>query len=180
VTQTWNQSSTGKYEAVEARVTAKDGTPLYTFDFATPNGSGARFGTGFYRRAQRYPSSDPASPGIAVHGSSEAAFPPPAAHAAVGFGHLVAVHAHVRIRALGVEPRAMSSVTRRPMTGGAPEPRASGSAARAAARLRSAAGVAVTASTAAAVASTGGDRSRACGPGATRVVMSGHQLVVRR
>jgi hypothetical protein len=40
VTQTWNQSAYGTYEAIEVRVTAKDGTPLYTFDFSTANGSG--------------------------------------------------------------------------------------------------------------------------------------------
>jgi hypothetical protein len=70
VTQTWNQTANGKYEAIEVRVTAKDGTPLYTFDFATPNGSGDRFATRFYRWAQQYPMNDPGRPGIAVYGNS--------------------------------------------------------------------------------------------------------------
>jgi hypothetical protein len=71
VTQTWNQTANGTYyEALEVRVTASDGTPLYTFDFATPNGSSDRFNSRFYRWAQRYPFNDVGRPGIAVYGNS--------------------------------------------------------------------------------------------------------------
>jgi hypothetical protein len=68
VTQTWNQTAIGTYEAIEVRVAAKDGTPLYRFDFATPNGSGDRFVTRFYRWAQEIPG--PGRPGISVHGET--------------------------------------------------------------------------------------------------------------
>ena len=68
VTQTWNQSSYGTYEAIEVRVAAKDGIPLYRFDFATPNGSGDRFVPRFYRWAQEIPG--PGRPGISVHGET--------------------------------------------------------------------------------------------------------------
>jgi hypothetical protein len=71
VTQTWNLTANGTYyEAIEVRVTASDGSPLYTFDFATPNGSSERFTTRFYRWAQRYPFNSPGRPGIAVYGNS--------------------------------------------------------------------------------------------------------------
>ena len=68
VTQTWNQTAIGTYEAVEVRVAAKDGTPLYRFEFATPNGSGDRFVTRFYRWAQEIPG--PGRPEISVHGET--------------------------------------------------------------------------------------------------------------
>ncbi len=66
VNQTWD----GTDEAITVRVTSKDGTPLYTFDFATPDGNGGRLVTRFYRWAQRYPFNDPGRPGIAVYGNT--------------------------------------------------------------------------------------------------------------
>jgi len=53
------------------------------------------------------------------------------------------------------EPRAISSVTSRPINGGAPRDNAPGSASSAAARLRSTAGPLTTASTAAAASGAG-------------------------
>lgn len=69
VTQTWNKSAYGTYEAIEARVT-QGGIPQYTFDFATPNGSGHRLAVGFYNWAQEYPVIGPGRPQIAVHGET--------------------------------------------------------------------------------------------------------------
>lgn len=64
VSQTWD----GTDEAITVRVAAKDGIPLYTFDFATPDGNGGRLVTRFYRWAQRYPFNEVGRPGIAVYG----------------------------------------------------------------------------------------------------------------
>jgi hypothetical protein len=60
-----------------------------------------------------------------------------------------------------VEPRAISSVTSRPIAGGAPTVSASGSASSAVARLRHTAGLVATAATAAATSAADSDVSMA-------------------
>lgn len=65
LTQTWD----GTYEVIQVMVTAKTGNSGYTFDFATPNGSGQRFVTRFYQWAQEYPVNGPGRPGISVLGN---------------------------------------------------------------------------------------------------------------
>jgi hypothetical protein len=60
-----------------------------------------------------------------------------------------------------VEPRAINSVTNRPIAGGAPTVSASGSASRAVARLRHTAGLVATAATAAATSAVDSDISTA-------------------
>ena len=70
LSQTWDQSSYGLYETIHVVAGTKDGTSRYTFDFATPNGSGDHFATGFYRWAQEYPFNGQGRPGIAVHGNT--------------------------------------------------------------------------------------------------------------
>jgi hypothetical protein len=53
VTQTWNVSSPGNFEAVQVYVSA--GSSSYDFNFATPYGSGRRFAVGYYPWAQNWP-----------------------------------------------------------------------------------------------------------------------------
>jgi hypothetical protein len=68
LTQTWEQSSYGTYEEIHVDV-AKSINSQYIFDFATPDGSGRRFVTRFYRWAQEYPFNGQGRPGISVHGN---------------------------------------------------------------------------------------------------------------
>lgn len=69
LTQTWNRDSYGTYEEIHVGVATKSGGSQYSFDFATPNGSGQRFATRFYRWAQQYPFNAQGRPGISVQGN---------------------------------------------------------------------------------------------------------------
>jgi hypothetical protein len=51
VTQTWNASSPGNYEAIQVYVSA--GSTIYNFDFATGYGSGKRLAVGYQARGRR-------------------------------------------------------------------------------------------------------------------------------
>ncbi len=66
LTQLWY----GTYEQIHVGVTANAGGSQYSFDFATPNGSGQRFVTRDYQWAAEYPFNGQGRPGIAVHGNS--------------------------------------------------------------------------------------------------------------
>jgi len=69
VTQTWNASSPGNYEAIQVYVSA--GSTIYNFDFATGYGGGKRFAVGYYPWAQQYPGiRGQFRPGISVTGGS--------------------------------------------------------------------------------------------------------------
>ena len=67
VTQTWNVSSPGNYEAIQVYVSS--GSTFYYFNFATGYGSGKRFAVGYYPWAQQYPGIVARGrPGISVTG----------------------------------------------------------------------------------------------------------------
>jgi hypothetical protein len=69
VTQTWNASSPGDYEAIQVNVSS--GGTIYYFNFATGYGSGKRFAVGYYPWAQQYPGIlGQGRPGISVLGGS--------------------------------------------------------------------------------------------------------------
>jgi hypothetical protein len=71
VTQTWNVSSPGNYEAIQVSVDAGGGN-IYNFFFAMPNGSGRRFAVGYYPWAENYPGIvAKGRPGIAVLGGPD-------------------------------------------------------------------------------------------------------------
>lgn len=70
VTQTWNVSSPGNYEAIQVSVTA--GSTSYSFNFAMPYGSGRRFAVGYYPWAEQYPGVvGKGRPGISVLGGPD-------------------------------------------------------------------------------------------------------------
>lgn len=70
VTQTWNASSPGNYEAIQ--VSASAGSTSYFFNFAMPYGSGKRFAVGYYPWAEQYPGIvGRGGPGISVLGGPD-------------------------------------------------------------------------------------------------------------
>jgi hypothetical protein len=70
VTQTWNASSPGNYEAIQVNVNS--GGTYYYFNFATGYGSGKRLAVGYYPWAQQYPGiRAQGRPGISVWGGSQ-------------------------------------------------------------------------------------------------------------
>lgn len=69
VTQTWNASSPGNYEAIQVYVNS--GGSVYYFNFATGYGSGKRFAVGYYPWAQQYPGiRGEDRPGISILGGN--------------------------------------------------------------------------------------------------------------